>query len=180
MTTPKQAEALLRDLKKSLETPQMDPLDYPSSWTRRQGEAYEAGYRTRYSCRSIISQQGPRVASLTTKIAQAKVSLNHAKEMLEQIDGEEQSMAPADLRRHNNRMSKRVLEVGTEAMADSGYVLQTLRLGALMRERGIVWSGSIPALEEQVAVWTKDLAEAQMMLDDACASATALPSLATV
>jgi len=84
--------------------------------------------------------------------------------------------------RQNLTVSVRCIDFGPSVIAETGYDLTTLRLGALMREAGfevvgadadrnyngeMPWHGSLTEVEQRISDVSRRRAEAQARLDDA-------------
>lgn len=180
--TLKQAAVVLAAMEKELAGLDLDPLDFPGTWTKRQGDAYEARKRELHlrisRCRnamSILARFDPQIAAVTPYLKQLDGDIRkQLKKML--VD-----LAPTDPKRWNVELSLKTLEHGRGALEDTGYVLSTTVLGQLLAERQMEWCGSVAEVDERLDEWKQQRVLAQMTVDEACAlSPFVLPAAPTV
>jgi hypothetical protein len=181
-------DTMLLDLQKHL-SEMLDPLDIPRSWTDRQLNDYESK-RARLAGRiSVIQQQAPLLASLDAEIAQqaewrAQISkwrdvVVHELRQLGIVRTPEQQGLQQNL-----RYSLAVLDSGNGFLDETGYSLETLRLGALMRSDGFAealprngerfgrlpWFGALRETELRINELTERRDTAKRRLDEALMS----------
>ncbi len=178
--TPEQAAVILAAMEKELGGMTLVPDDFPRAWTRRQEGVYTSRQRELQLRIPQVRLWMPKVASLARGEVDATTDLNEFTKVWNTLAEEFQALGANNPKQYNVRLSLMMLERGRPAIEDTGYVLDTLRLGQLIRERGIVWHGCLPELEERLANVKKDLAHARLMLTDACAVSERPAELATV
>jgi hypothetical protein len=122
-------------------TAMLDPLDYPGDWSQRQREAYDA---RRYWLQAKL--QDWRIAMDTLAKMERIEPLQQWRDLLErcrvQIADELRAIPPRqDMGRVRNLdYSLKVLFRGRNQVEGTGWCLETLRLGELLREAGYVES----------------------------------------
>ena len=161
----------------------LDPLDIPGDWTPRQCEAYES---RRSWLRAKIQDASAARATLDKvepQIAANEEWLAHLNTWRAQLCEEyvEVSKLRGDKRQFPLKLSIQCIDRGVRVLEDTGYVLATIPLGALMRATGFVQAapvdnqlvgnmsfyGSLPAVEERIKALTAARDDARYRLDAA-------------
>jgi hypothetical protein len=162
----------------------LDPQDIPFSWTPRQLEAYEmrrSWFRAKIQDATNAMQT---LANVEPKIAadeKWRLDLNTWRPILarELVD----LKGPDRGRAMNLTWSLQCIDRGIRVLEDSGWQLETTRLGELMRQSGYVqsapepgtnqilgklgWFGSLPDVERRLQELAKERADAQVRLANA-------------
>jgi hypothetical protein len=162
----------------------LDPLDIPGTWTPRQRETYETQrcildnrIREARTDLATLADLEPRDAFDTKWV----VDLTAIRQQV----GDELLSAPTrprdDLARGrilNLELSIRTIDSGRLASEHSGFCLETLRVGQLLRERGyresapvenqvrgvLEWHGCVPEVEARMAERRVRLNDARQQL----------------
>jgi hypothetical protein len=156
----------------------LDPLDIPRSWTPRELEHYEFRRRLLDMLIRRARSAAALVAELEPKIAALQPYLPAMAAIRQRLADEYLALPKRDVRIRNFELSILALDRGLSVADDTGYTLNNLRLGLVMREAGVEWLGPVPEIDYRLAELTKrrDKAQAewQAMLN------TPVPEVATV
>ena len=157
----------------------LNPLDIPGSWTPRQKEAYEYTRAVLRARISTIEMALPELDKVNPKIAAEQDWLAKLHGWRRPLADEFLALPKRDVRQDNYRLSITCIDRGVQYIVGSGYGLETLRLGELMRQSGyqelppdpgrvwgtLPWFGSIPECEYRLRELTKRRDDAQMRID---------------
>lgn len=165
-------------------------LDTPGDWTLRERRAYE-GRRALLDLRAnAIVRASARLAALAEADAVAAADqkwLEYLAAWRQFLCDEFLALPPRIETRNdegkyqNLKLSITAIDRGLGVLKGSGYALETLRLGALMRDSGfqpapavdgqafdrLPWYGSVAETEDRIKDLGKERAAAQTELDDA-------------
>jgi hypothetical protein len=140
--------------------------------------AYAATQSRLHGTIRILRESARTLAEIEPKLATAKAAL-------EVLDLKIRTQLSSEMlgeqdygKRHNLSLSLAALDKGGHVLAESGYAVETCRLGALLREAGVpeipptdgrvhgtlVWT-PVPVLKATVARLTKKLHELQERID---------------
>ena len=163
-----------------------DPIDVPGDWTPRQRDDYE-GKRSLLRQRIVaVRDAAATLAEVAAQVEAVETWLHHLTTWRRPLADELLALQPnprtdTDRGRQQNLMlSIRCIDHGTGVIKESGYALDTLRLGALMRESGYVaappaegrvfgelpWFGSTAEVEFRLKQLAARRAEAEARLAD--------------
>ena len=123
--------------------------DVPLTTTRAMGEWEANASQLRGLIRNITTY-APILEEATTSLAAWEQWQSDLWQMRQQLCDELMDLPPRDRRLHNLTLSLQVVDRGVVVIEDSGYGLDTLRLGELLRDRGVPWRGCLLEVEKRV------------------------------
>jgi hypothetical protein len=158
----------------------LDPLDYPGDWTQRQREAEEHKRHVLMARIQEVSHAEATIAKVSPQNAALTEWFTTARRIREELVAEildpalQHRTTLAFGRRENLRLSLGALDRGRRVFEDTGWMLETSRLGQKLRDAGfreappienqlvgrLPFPGSIPETEQHLKV-------VQALLDDA-------------
>ena len=159
----------------------LDPMDIPGDWTPRKRESYEsrrswlrAKIQDASAAQAVLARAVPQIAALEEWLA-------HLNVWRPQLCEDLMALGRGDKRQFPLKLSIQCIDRGVRVLEDTGYVLATIPLGALMRRNGFVESrpienmlvgtmpfyGSLPDVKHRIAELTAARHDAQVRLDAA-------------
>jgi hypothetical protein len=184
MMTQEQHEQVQRLKQKHAEM--LDPLDIPGDWTPRRRDSYETTrciidgrLRDALAASTTLAQLAPKIAADTKWLADANTCRPTLCDELLAFGHPRTDLERGRVR--NLTLSIQMLDRGRRVADGTGWMLETSRLGELMRELGytaappfdgavvglLPWFGSIPVVEQRLRDLTAQHDEAQARFDAA-------------
>jgi hypothetical protein len=163
----------------------LHPNDFPGDWSIRQVDAYEQRRHTLSVVIQTARAAASTLADVVPRLATETQCQSHLVAWRQALSDELAALAPStkhDLGvQQNLSLSIQAIDRGEGVVKGTGYGLETLRLGTLMREAGykpaptieghafgrLPWAGSLPEVTDRIAALTKQRNEAQAQLDEA-------------
>lgn len=163
-----------------------DPIDIPGDWTPRERDAYEVKRSLLRQRITLVRDAAATLAEVAAHEAAEHAWRDHLNEWRSALADELLALPPNPRsdkdrgRQQNLMLSIRCIDHGTGVVEHSGYNVETLRLGALMRESGFVaappvanqlfgalpWSGSMPEVEHRLKALAVRRTDAEARLAD--------------
>ncbi|HLG58254.1 MAG TPA: hypothetical protein VI485_23115 [Vicinamibacterales bacterium] len=175
-------DAALVELQKELDA-MLDPLDVPRSWSDRELNAYEEKRALLRQRVNTLSNEGPLLLSLETQLREATVWKDRLVEWQGKLQKELESLPRHQHQTHSQNL---LLSIGVvlgskKRPEDYAYMIETLRLGALMRLSGFTesaarsgevmgrlpWLGSLGEVENRIKDLTPRRDTAKRRIDEA-------------
>jgi hypothetical protein len=157
----------------------LNPGDIPRSWSSNELNEYEARRSCLIQRISVLRTAAPLCESVDREISVLRAWRLHVASWGDLLQRELDALPPAERdtpqtlgRRHNLTLSLKVVDLDLGTLRDSGYGLNTLVLGSLMREAGYEpapsgWLGSLARTDQRLSELETKRASLQASLDEA-------------